>query len=151
MAECIKTFLSLFLSSEIMFICGLCVCVWYSLGRVAGIETSKTATEDPHSFLRMGVIMWDTKSSPGLTSSNPFSEESTLKSNSVNVSGQCTGWHARGEAVLFHDPEPVNRPEHTVPSKTEGQGKLDSSFLWCKACCDSPLAWGRKWYALRAL
>ncbi|GJP42989.1 hypothetical protein CLOM_g2501 [Closterium sp. NIES-68] len=51
--------------------------------RAMGIETAKTAGEDPNSFRRMAMIMFDTGSGNGVTSANPFGAESSLKSNAM--------------------------------------------------------------------
>ncbi|CAI5461458.1 unnamed protein product [Closterium sp. Yama58-4] len=53
--------------------------------RAMGIETAKTAGEHPSSFRRMAMIMFDTGSGNGVTSANPFGEESSLKSNAMKA------------------------------------------------------------------
>ena len=55
--------------------------------REMGIITGKTAQEDPRSFVRMSTLMFDTANKPGISTSNPFSSESSLRSNPVKVGG----------------------------------------------------------------
>ncbi|GJP40542.1 hypothetical protein CLOM_g211 [Closterium sp. NIES-68] len=54
-----------------------------TLFKAVGIRTTLTAFEDPKSFHRMSSLMFDTAASEGVTTSNPFSSESTLKRNGV--------------------------------------------------------------------
>ncbi|GJP40540.1 hypothetical protein CLOM_g210 [Closterium sp. NIES-68] len=48
-----------------------------------GFELSKTAEENPDSFRWMATLMFDTRSAPGITTSNPFSAEHVGQSNGV--------------------------------------------------------------------
>ncbi|CAI5465940.1 unnamed protein product [Closterium sp. Yama58-4] len=54
-----------------------------SLFQALGIRTTRTAFEDPKSFHRMSSLMFDTGVSEGVTTSNPFASESTLKRNGI--------------------------------------------------------------------
>lgn len=54
--------------------------------RRVGILTQRNAQESPNSFRRMGLLMFDTKTAKGITTSSPFAKESTLKSNAILVS-----------------------------------------------------------------
>ncbi|CAI5495741.1 unnamed protein product [Closterium sp. Naga37s-1] len=54
-----------------------------SLFQALGIRTTKTVFEDPKSFHRMSSLMFDTAVSEGVTTSNPFASESTLKRNGI--------------------------------------------------------------------
>ncbi|CAI5513085.1 unnamed protein product [Closterium sp. Naga37s-1] len=54
-----------------------------SLFQALGIRTTRTVFEDPKSFHRMSSLMFDTAVSEGVTTSNPFASESTLKRNGI--------------------------------------------------------------------
>ncbi|CAI5477195.1 unnamed protein product [Closterium sp. Yama58-4] len=54
-----------------------------SLFQALGIRTTRTVIEDPRSFHRMSSLMFDTGVSEGVTTSNPFASESTLKRNGI--------------------------------------------------------------------
>ncbi|CAI7805968.1 unnamed protein product [Closterium sp. NIES-53] len=54
-----------------------------SLFQASGIRTTRTVFEDPKSFHRMSSLMFDTAMSEGVTTSNPFASESTLKRNGI--------------------------------------------------------------------
>lgn len=55
------------------------------MSRYLGIETEKNAQQEPRSFRRMATLMFDTKVTDTITTSNPFSAESSLKDNAVKV------------------------------------------------------------------
>eukprot|EP00897_Mesotaenium_endlicherianum_P006219 jgi/Mesen1/5625/ME000282S04769 len=55
------------------------------LFKEVGIQTEKTAQEDPDSFLRMSCMMFDTTMNSKYTTTNPFAEESSLRNNAVKA------------------------------------------------------------------